>query len=84
MVNKKRVLIILCAVCLFFTGAGYLPTCSSVEDIQPDPEPQLNQESLKEVMIFGASGTLGDGMLNALLMDKIFCNPHDSNFLVAT
>jgi hypothetical protein len=70
MMNKKKVLTILSMACLFFIGAGQLSICSSVETILPQPEPQLNQEPLKEVMIFGASGTVGDGMLKALLMDK--------------
>jgi hypothetical protein len=41
-----------------------------VEDIQPLSNPQLNQDPFKEVMIFGASGTVGDGILKALLADK--------------
>ena len=41
-----------------------------METIQPDPQPQLNPEPLKEVMIFGASGTVGDGIFKALLMDN--------------
>jgi nucleoside-diphosphate-sugar epimerase len=43
---------------------------SSVEDLQPISKPKLNQDSLKEVIVFGASGTVGDGILKALLMDK--------------
>ncbi|CAB1079244.1 hypothetical protein D1AOALGA4SA_6959 [Olavius algarvensis Delta 1 endosymbiont] len=41
-----------------------------VKDIEPFSKPELNQGPLKEVMIFGASGTIGDGILKALLMDK--------------
>ena len=41
-----------------------------VKDIQPLSQPQLNRDLLNEVMIFGASGTVGDGILKALLMDK--------------
>ena len=41
-----------------------------MEDIQPILTPQLSQDPLKEVMIFGASGTVGDGILKALIMDK--------------
>lgn len=68
--NKQRVPIILGIACLVIIGAGYFSPSFSIETIQPNPEPVLNPESLKEVMIFGASGTLGDGMLKALLMDK--------------
>ena len=67
---EKRVPIILFMACLIFTGAGDLTACLAVETIQPDPQPQLNPEPLKEVMIFGASGTVGDGIFKALLMDK--------------
>jgi hypothetical protein len=56
--------------CLIITGAGYLPACLAVETIEPDPQPQLDTEPLKEVMIFGASGTVGDGLFKALLMDN--------------
>jgi hypothetical protein len=41
-----------------------------VKTLHPLAKPQLNQDPLKEVMIFGASGTVGDGILKALLMDK--------------
>lgn len=68
--NEKRVPIILFMACLIFAGTGFLPACLAVETIQPDQEPQLNPEPLKEVMIFGASGTVGDGMFKALLLDK--------------
>ena len=68
--NEKRVPIILFMACLIFTGAGHLSACLAVETIQPDPQPQLNPEPLKEVIIFGASGTVGDGMFKALLLDK--------------
>jgi len=68
--KKKIVLILLGIACLTLIGAGYLLSSSSVKTSQPLPEPQLNQDSLKEVMIFGASGTVGDGILKALLMDK--------------
>ena len=68
--EKIRILIIISLTCLVFAGGGNLPLCSAVEEIQPDPDPQLNIEPLKEVMIFGASGTVGDGMFKALLMDK--------------
>ena len=67
MSKKKIVLIILGIACLLLMGAGYLLSCSSVEDLRPLPKPLLNQDPLKEVMIFGASGTVGDGILKALL-----------------
>ena len=70
MTTKKKVSIILFAACLLFIGMSQMTPCIAVEDIQPDPEPQLNPEPLKEVMIFGASGTVGDGMFKALLLDK--------------
>ena len=68
--SKKSVTIVLGISCLLLLGSGFLSPCLSVETIQPDPDPLLNTEPLKEVMIFGASGTLGDGMLKALLMDR--------------
>jgi len=70
MSKMKRALLIIGIVCLLLTGAVYLLSCSSVKTFHPLPEPQLNQDPLKEVMIFGASGTVGDGSLKALLMDK--------------
>ena len=70
MSKKKIVLIIFGIACLLFIGAIYSISRSSVVDIQPLSTPQLNQDPLKEVMIFGASGTVGDGILKALLMDK--------------
>jgi hypothetical protein len=69
MSKKKNVLIIFGIACLIFIGAIYSISRSSVEDIQPLFTPQLNQDPLKEVMIFGASGTVGDGILKALLSD---------------
>jgi hypothetical protein len=70
MSKKKIVLIILGVACLTLIGNSYWLSSSSVKIFQPIPKPQLNQDSLKEVMIFGASGTAGDGILKALLMDK--------------
>ena len=70
MSKKKIILIIFVAVCLLFIGAVYLISRPGVKDIQPFSKPELNQDPLKEVMIFGASGTVGDGMLKTLLMDK--------------
>ena len=70
MSKKKIVLIILGVACLTLIGASYLLSSSSVKTFQPIPKPQLNQDSLKDVMIFGASGTVGDGILKALLLDK--------------
>jgi hypothetical protein len=70
MSKKKIVLTILGIAGLLLMGAGYLLSRSSVEDLRPFPNPLLNQDPLKEVMIFGASGTVGDGILKALLMDK--------------
>jgi hypothetical protein len=70
MSKKKIVLIILGIACLLLIGAGYLLSRSSVKTFHPLATPQLNQDPLKEVMIFGASGTVGDGILKALLMDK--------------
>ena len=70
MTIQKGVPIILSLVCLIIIGTGQRSPASAVEDIQPDPKPQLNPEPLKEVMIFGASGTVGDGIFKALLMDK--------------
>jgi len=55
---------------LILIGVGSLLSPSIAETIQPLTDPQLNQEPLKEVMIFGASGTVGDGILKAFLMDK--------------
>ena len=49
---------------------GSLLSPSIAETIQPLADPQLNKQALKEVMIFGASGTVGDGILKALIMDK--------------
>ena len=51
-------------------AAGSFLSPSIAESITPLADPQLNKEPLKEVMIFGASGTVGDGILKALLMDK--------------
>ena len=70
MSKKKIVLTMLGIVFLLLMGAGYILSRSSVEDLRPFPKPLLNQDPLKEVMIFGASGTVGDGILKALLMDK--------------
>ena len=69
--NKKKIALIIFGIaCLILIGALYLITRPGVEDIQPLSNPQLNQDPLKEVMIFGASGTVGDGILKALLMDQ--------------
>ena len=68
--NEKKVSIFLITACLLFLGTGHPSPGSAMETIKPDPEPQLNSEPLTEVMIFGASGTVGDGMLKALLIDK--------------
>ncbi len=70
MSKKKIVLIIFGITCLIFLGAVYLLSRPGVKDIKPLSEPRLNQEPLNEVMIFGASGTVGDGILKALLLDK--------------
>jgi hypothetical protein len=70
MSKKKIALIIIGIAGLLFIGAVYLISRPGVKDIQPLSKPQLNQDQLKEVMIFGASGTVGDGILKALLMDK--------------
>ncbi len=40
-----------------------------MKSIRPMSKPELDQSLLKEVMVFGASGTLGDGILKALLKD---------------
>ena len=64
------VLIILSIACLLLIGTSYLLSRSSVKALHPFSKPQLNQDLLKEVMIFGASGTVGDGFLKALLLDK--------------
>jgi hypothetical protein len=70
MSKKKEVLIILSIAWLLLIVTGYLLSRSSVKALHPFSKPQLNQNPLKEVMIFGASGTVGDGVLKALLMDK--------------
>ena len=70
MSRKKIVLIIFGIACLLIIGAVYSISRSSVKNRQPLADTQFNKEPLKEVMIFGASGTIGDGILNALLMDK--------------
>ena len=70
MSKNKFVLIISGIAFLLLIGSGYLLSRSSVNTLIPFSKPQLNQEALKEVMIFGASGTVGDGILKALLMDK--------------
>lgn len=70
MSKKKVILILFGIVCLLFIGSVYLISRPSVKTLQPLATPQLNQDPLKEVMIFGASGTVGDGILKALLMDK--------------
>ena len=70
MSRNKLVIFLLGIACLIFTGAGSLFSPSIAETIQPLADPQLNKEPLKEVMIFGASGTVGDGILKALIMDK--------------
>ena len=41
-----------------------------MRDIHPRPDPKLDKGSLAEVMIFGASGTVGDGILKTLLLDE--------------
>jgi len=69
MSKNKRLLIILGIECLLIIGTGSLLSRSIAKTIQPLADPQLNQEALKEVMLFGASGTVGDGILKALLMD---------------
>jgi len=71
MSKKKMALIILGIAILLILGAGYLLSRSSVKDFHPLSKPQLNQDPLKEVMIFGASGTVGDGILKALLRDRV-------------
>jgi hypothetical protein len=68
--SKKKALVLLGIACLLFIGAVSLLSRSSVKTIHPLSSPLLNQDPLKEVMIFGASGTVGDGILKALLMDK--------------
>ena len=70
MSKKIGVLIILGIAFLLLMGAVYLISGSSVKTFQPLSTPHLNQDPLKEVMIFGASGTIGDGILKAMLMDK--------------
>ena len=68
--KNNRVLVIGGIACLILIGTGTLLSRSSAKTFQPLADPQLNQEPLKEVMIFGASGTVGNGILKALLMDK--------------
>ena len=68
--REKRIIIILGILCMLLIGAFYLISRPGVKDIQPLSQPHLNRDPLKEVMIFGASGTVGDGMLKALLTDK--------------
>jgi len=70
MSKKKIILLIIAVVCLLFIGAVYVISRPGVEDIRPIAKPELNQGPLKDVMIFGATGTVGDGMLKALLMDQ--------------
>ncbi len=70
MINKKRVLITAAIACFNLIVTGSLLSPSIADTIEPLPDPKLNKEPLKEVMIFGASGTVGDGILKALLMDK--------------
>ena len=70
MTKKKVLLIIIGAVCLLVVGSVYWVARPGVEDINPLPNPQLNSDPLKNVMIFGASGTVGDGIFKALLTDK--------------
>ncbi len=70
MTNKRRILKILIIACLLFIGAVYLISRPGVKNIPPLSKPEISQGPLKEVMIFGASGTVGDGILKALLMDK--------------
>jgi len=70
MSKKKIILIIFVAACLLLIGAVYMISRPGVKDIEPISKPELNQGSLKEVMIFGASGTVGDGILKALLLDE--------------
>ena len=62
MSKKKILLIITGIVCLLFVGAVYLIARPGVEDIHPLSQPRLNRALLKEVMIFGASGAVGDGI----------------------
>ena len=76
MSKNKFVLIISGIAFLLLIGSGYLLSRSSVNTLIPFSKPQLNQEALKEVMIFGASGTVGDGILKALLMDKTVQKVH--------
>jgi hypothetical protein len=69
--NKKKVLLLIFgAVSMFFIGSIYLLSRSSVQEIHPLAKPQIKIDPLKEVMIFGASGTVGDGILKALLVAK--------------
>jgi len=68
--EKIRIIVIIGIACLIFIGTGSLFITSIAETVQPLADPQLNKEPLKEVMIFGANGTVGDGILKALLQDK--------------
>ena len=68
--DSNKSIIIAGLACLILIGSGTLLSPSIAETIEPLADPQLNKELLKEVMIFGASGTVGDGILKALIMDK--------------
>lgn len=49
--------------------ATLLTTAAAVaESIHPGPNPALDKAGLKEVMLFGGSGTIGDGVLKAWIM----------------
>ena len=56
---------LLLSAALFISGG-----CSSVENITPASTPKLKPDLVREVMLFGGTGTIGDGILKALLADK--------------
>ena len=70
MIKNLKVLIIAGIACLMLIATGSFLSPSIAGSNTPLANPQLNKESLNEVMIFGASGTVGDGIFKALLMDK--------------
>ena len=70
MINNNRFRKIAGITCLMLVATVSLFSPAIAETITPLANPQLNKEPLKEVMIFGATGTVGDGIFKALLLDK--------------
>lgn len=67
---RRRVLAIAGALFAVFIAAFfYCNVHTDVETIVPRSDPRVDETPLREVMVFGASGTVGGGIYKALLED---------------